>query len=236
LFGEDDLFLGRDYVSVLAAKLTQLDAQIVSGRLVYLWPTESVEEAVTRDDTSTVAGKPIVGRRLLEMNFDAKIAGDSRVPFTHSCFLTRTDLARRLRYDENYPGNGYREETDFQLKVLRHDGRVFITPHAICFHLPRSEAMTGGQRDLHWLVYEFWTIRNNHYFVRKHYPTLRAYFGDLAPEWRMHWAFMVHRWRDHVRPQLAALSPLRIRPLRWVGRLLPASVRQFLKQLMAVEQ
>ena len=107
-----------------------------------------------------------------------------------------------MKYDEWYRGNGYREETDFQISVLQQGGKIFFCPDVCCFHLSRSDVKTGGQHDRSWLTYEYWTIRNNNYFLDKHYTIFRERFNVSKSKFEMKWVFARNRIKNYVLPHI----------------------------------
>jgi glycosyltransferase involved in cell wall biosynthesis len=131
-------------------------------------------------------------------------------------WLTSNALYRRtvfdeLSFDPGYRGNFYREETDFFVSAARAGHRVVVTALAYTYLPERS----GGGIDRHSkLTYEYWVLRNNWRFLRKHGAWLVA--------------------EGHIRGALreqAALTGRRIRPIpraaaRRLARILPRPVRQ----------
>ena len=86
----------------------------------------------------------------------------------------RRELLIRLHgFDENFKGNGYREETDLGIRSNRVGVQVF-NPKAYTFHY---SAKKGGCRDVvrfNMARFLYWKIRNTCFLFMKHYSLLNA--------------------------------------------------------------
>lgn len=199
LFGEDDVFLAPDYVQSLCRKLTELNAAIVAGQIVYMRDSETQAESLARWQRELQGDKPVVDRSWLRFNFDARVDSDLSVPFVHAIVLTKTALAQSVGFRGVYPVNGFREETDYQLSVLKLGGSVYITPATQCYHMPLARSAHGGQRDVLWGWYEFWAFVNNWTFLCRHWGTLRRFWGSIDNPFVLQWRFLRGRWRTDIR-------------------------------------
>jgi hypothetical protein len=102
--------------------------------------------------------------------------------------LVRRAVAERLRFDEGFAGNGYREETDFFLRAARAGHVCLLTP-ATCFWEPRRWPRPGERSRL---ADELWRIRNNGRLLRRHGRWL-AERGLIADPVREQLAFTARR-------------------------------------------
>ncbi len=170
LFGEDDLRFSPDYAGVLYDCAVRYDADVVAGRLIYLLQGESDSEALARADARR--------GRLLNSNLligDLSLKWNEEIPFIllHACSLIRRAVWDEVRYDENYPVNGYREESDFYVRCAKAGYKLYFSPYTACYHLPRERVTAGGQwRKSPWR-YRYWAIRNNIRFLQRHYGYLK---------------------------------------------------------------
>jgi glycosyltransferase involved in cell wall biosynthesis len=197
-FGEDDVFLEEGHIACLAGKMQTCNGDIISGRIVYLRAGETPDTALRRQILTCVKGKAVINRELILLNHDAELNTDTEVPFAHALILVKTDVAREARFDLKYPVNGFREETDFQLEVKRRGGRIILTPDTNCFHMLYSATCGGGQRESHWLLYEFWAFVNNRRFLAKHWDVLNDALGGIESVSKLCMNFAGHRWRRRV--------------------------------------
>ena len=201
VWGEDDIIFGKGYVVGLLRHLKSLDADIVGGRAIYLRHNETPQHSLERVNKKFV-NRPLCDLKLMEINFNVLSGQPISVPFLHSLILTKKKWLKRLKYDEWYKGSSYREETDFQVNVLKHGGKIFFCPDVCCFHLSRSNVKTGGQHDRSWLNYEYWAIRNNNYFLNKYYSLFKKKFNLSESKSGMKWAFAKHRIEHYILPHL----------------------------------
>lgn len=177
LFGEDDAFLATGYVGTLLRKLeTHPDIGIVSGRIIYLQPHETKAEALARFGIG-FESKPYLDPYRFMFNTNAKLPGDFAVPFTHALLLTTKTLLETFSYDPFYArGNGFREETDFQINAFVHDRGIMVTNDTHCFHLHGSEVRRGGQRMGRFGQW-YWNVFYTAYLYDKYYDRLRDRLG-----------------------------------------------------------
>jgi glycosyltransferase involved in cell wall biosynthesis len=166
LFGEDDVVFDEKYAKILYSDMVNTNADIIAGRIIYLKENETYTDAIKRSDEIK---KPLIDYNLLRGNFGVNLSEPVSVPFVHACFLAKKEIYSHIRYDTNYYGNGFREETDPQILALKLGKKIIFTPNTHCFHLHRSMAKTGGQRTMSTIKYSYWTIKNNTYFLKKHY-------------------------------------------------------------------
>jgi len=206
LFCDDDEYLEPGYARILAGKLEALGAGAVSGRRIYLRAGESHEEALERFGLGWRSGKPF--RPLLcEYVNGAKFVGDVALPITNAVILTRKSLLLRFPFDGRYArGNGYREESDFQMNLFVNGYDIYVTNECHSFHLPLSLVRTGGQRTRP-LRRLYWSIRYTGYFFAKYHARYARRVGMRAPRFLALAAFAVFAaYRETLRPALHGVA------------------------------
>ena len=172
IFGEDDVYLEKNYSEVLFNKLLgSSENGIVSGRIIYKLFHESNEIALNRFGVGFENTK-VFNSKHFGIEVNAIFEGDKELPFTHAVFLTRKDLLKRYGYDPFYnKGNGYREETDFQVNLFINNKKIICTNETHCFHVSRQEIKSGGQR-INRIFQLYWNIYFTKYFFDKYYDKL----------------------------------------------------------------
>jgi glycosyltransferase involved in cell wall biosynthesis len=206
LFCDDDEYLEAGYARILLQKLQALNAGAVSGRRIYLTPGESKANALQRFGSGIGTSKtfrPLV----CEYVNGAKFTGDIAIPLTNAIILTTKSLLRRFPFDSYYArGNGYREESDFQMNLFVHGFDIHVTNDCHSFHLPLSEVRTGGQRTRP-LKRLYWSVFYTHYFFGKYYQRYAQRMGLRSPRWVALLAFtMFAFYRETLRPILHAIA------------------------------
>ena len=173
LFGEDDVCLASNYTRVLLQKIMEDETiGLVSGRIIYMEYQESIANAKKRFGDGFTSEKPF-NKISFGCNPNAKFTGDIQVPVTHALFLTRKSLLQKFGYDPYYSkGNGYREETDFQIKAFLNGCKIVITNDTRCYHLSRLEIHKGGQRiNRFWRLY--WSVYYTEYFYDQYFEQIK---------------------------------------------------------------
>jgi glycosyltransferase involved in cell wall biosynthesis len=206
LFCDDDEYLEAGYARVLLQKLRTLDAGAVSGRRIYMQPGETKPRALQRFGSGMRATKPF--RPLIcEYVNGAKFSGDIAIPITNAIILTKKSLLLKFPFDDHYArGNGYREETDFQMNLFVNGFDIRVTNDCHSFHLPMSQVRTGGQRTS-LLKRLYWSIYYTHYFYGKYYERYAQRLGLRSPRWFAFIVFSAHAaFRETLRPTLHAVA------------------------------
>jgi glycosyltransferase involved in cell wall biosynthesis len=202
LFCDDDEYLEPGYARVLSRKLQALNAGAVSGRRIYLRSGESKAQALERFGSGLRRGKPF--RPLLcEYVNGAKFACDLALPITNAIILTKKSLLLAFPFDGHYArGNGYREETDFQMNLFVNGFDIYVTNECHSFHLPLSQVRTGGQRTRR-LQRLYWSVYYTRYFFGKYYERYARRLGLRSPRWLALTAFALFAaYRETLRPGL----------------------------------
>lgn len=169
LYCDDDIHLAPDYAAICLDKMKQTGAAIVSGRrAVHKRADQSPQEAITAFGRGSSSLPPF--RTLVcEFREDARFDGDISLPLTNPVILTTRALLQKLSYDPFYAkGNGYREESDFQMHAFVEGHTILVTNDAHCVELSRQENPSGGNRISQWKRL-FWNVYYTDYFYRKYY-------------------------------------------------------------------
>lgn len=163
LFGEDDCSFPPDYAAVLREEAEAHGAGIVGAPMIWVSRDGELDAEVARarecrrgaGALDEVAGFP---------------ATATPTPFLPAPVLARRSLLERLRFDEGFRGNAYREETDLFVRAARVGVVCLLTPRTFFWERRRF----GGGNVRSPLVTELWTVRNNGRFLRRHGAWLSA--------------------------------------------------------------
>ena len=168
LFCDDDEYMQEDYARTCLVKLRQYGAGAVAGRRIYLRTGESCEDALARFGNGMRNVRPFY-YLLCEYVNSARFEGDISLPLTNSIMLTERTTALQNPFDPFYStGNGYREESDFQMRLFLKDMPNYTTNDTHTFHLPLTETRTVGQR-VNRLRKVIWSWAYTRYFFGKYY-------------------------------------------------------------------
>ena len=204
LFCDDDEYLEAGYARTLLKKLQASNLGAISGRNVYMLSGETEAQALRRFGMGLRAAKPF--RPLIcEYVNGAKYSGDLAIPITNAIILTRKSLLLRFPFDDYYSrGNGYREESDYQMNLFVNGFEIRVTNDCHSLHLPMSQVRTGGQRtSLFKRLY--WSVHYTRYFFGKYYERYAQRLGLRSPRWFALLVFSIFAaYRETLRPLLHA--------------------------------
>ena len=202
LFCDDDEYMGKGYAATCLKLLTTLNAGAISGRRIYLQEKETQEQALTRFGKGMRSVK-FFNPLICEYINGAIINGNLKVPFTNANILTRLNLILKFPFDSYYNrGNGYREETDYQMNLFVNGFDIFVTNECHTFHLPMSSVPSGGQR-VSRLRRVYWSIFYTKYFFAKYYSKYAKRIGSRIPESAALFMFSCFSlYREFLRPTL----------------------------------
>lgn len=221
LFCDDDEMLEAGYARTCLRKLLDHGAGAVSGRRVYMLDGETPEAALRRFGTGMRRSAPF-RFWLCEVVNGASFSGDKRLPFTNAVIVTETELVRRFGFDARYAeGNGYREETDYQMNLFVNGYDIVVTNDVHSIHLSPSKVRTGGQRGVPALERIKWSVHYTNYFYGKYWTRYAARVGVRLPERAALACFAAFAaYREFLRPPLyrAAMALLAMRS-RMGGRI-----------------
>jgi glycosyltransferase involved in cell wall biosynthesis len=175
--GEDDLELSDGFFTTLLAHMRATDADIISGRNIFRAETETAAESIAR--TARSKGEA-VNRRLISVHTGFAASDDQEQLLLPAPMLGTTALFRKIRFDEGYLVNFWREESDFQLSAAEDGYRLIYCPHAISYNF-MIENDRGGAHATVGFRRVAWVVRNNWRFVRKHRSVIARQFDIGNP-------------------------------------------------------
>jgi glycosyltransferase involved in cell wall biosynthesis len=157
LFGEDDCRFPVDYASALRSEAERHNADIVGAPIMHVGVQETLVAQIA-------AAAPRQKKPSME---DVGVFPFATIetPFLTALALVRKSVFERVRFHESFAVNGYREETDFFVQAARAGFRCILTPATYSYQL---KTWSGGQHHSSTLRYEYWALRNNWRFLRRH--------------------------------------------------------------------
>ena len=175
-YSDDDTYIEPNYFDVCLQKLLATGAAFVSGRLITKLPTQTFEQAIAEFGNGTSDG-PLLRPEICELRHSARFTGDVKLPFTVPVGVTRKALLEQFSYDPFYcRGNGYREETDFQMNAFVNGYDIIATNDVHYVEMSRWENRSGGQR-MSRAAQLYWSIYYTDYFFGKYYERYARRLG-----------------------------------------------------------
>lgn len=206
LFCDDDEYLESDYARICYDKFKAArNPGIVTGRRVYMRAGETTEEALMRFGNGQHNAPPYIPLFCEYIN-SARFQGDIIMPLSNAIMLTTKELLSRFPFDPYYSkGNGYREETDFQLNLFTHGYDIIVTNDCHSIHLPPEETRTGGQRINRWKRI-YWNTHYTGYLFDKYYEEYARRTGMKVPKAVAKNAYTLYAvYKEILRPYAAKL-------------------------------
>lgn len=159
-FGDDDSYLVEGMLEVMLKQYQSGKHSLVAARAVYL--KEEGSEQYYKKDFPFLSDI-----KTLETNFAKEIKKPCESVLAPACHIISTEIAKKVRFDEAYIGNGFREETDFVVRVNHYTGLFpVICNDCVQTNLPRSSS-GGGAHAFSNLSYDFYKLRNTIRFLIK---------------------------------------------------------------------
>lgn len=188
-FGDDDSVLFPGSLEKLLNTCKENDADICGGKALYQDKEEDIVDFVKRNDIITKSSD-IANIKNLTAKFNYSVKEPIAVNFTHASALVKTELAKKIKFDTNYIGNCYREETDFFIRCKLAGAKLFYNSDAVQINLPRKLA-TGGSHSSGKLKWYYYTIINNHYFMKKNWKKIRTNFNNVQLGFIVEFKFVI---------------------------------------------
>jgi glycosyltransferase involved in cell wall biosynthesis len=161
---EDDLELSDHFLETLSSHMASLGADVMCGRNIFRRDTETAAESIAR--TNKLKGS-YVNMKTIEIETSMDIGVDQVEPILAGPMLAKAEVFRKVRYNDIYRVNFWREETDFQLSAREHGYTLGSCPHALCFNFVITDDR-GGVHAARRLRNEAWVVINNWRFVKMH--------------------------------------------------------------------
>jgi GT2 family glycosyltransferase len=193
LTSEDDLALAPGSLETLLEHMQSSNADIIGGRRVWMRLNETPEQALQRANTCK---NPPLNRRWLDYDSHAITPTDLPMPLVNASMLIRRCVIEQVWYDNAFAGNGWREDSDFQLTAQELGFKVVFCPHSVFYHYDRAKTGLGSTRLKSNWNYLRWIYRNNLTFLQKHHAFLKTNIPEAlimgSPE-MTNWAYIVLR-------------------------------------------
>ena len=177
-FGDDDSILLDNSIEKLLETCVINNAEICGCKALYMERDGDVNLFVERNDILIQSNQDIANIRNLTARFQYSVSSPIEVSFTHASALVRTKLAKEIKFDTHYFGNCYREETDFFIRCKLSGAKLYFNSKAVQVNLPRSIAK-GGSHSSGKLKWYYYSIVNNHYFIKKNWKEIESHFANV---------------------------------------------------------
>lgn len=179
LFGEDDVYLGPNYIDTLLREAQHLQADVIAGRLIDVRVPNGFSPDLLADPVPLQPNRvsaDIFDLQRFGADYTARPAQPVPAPYVHTIALIKRELFQKVSFDPHYGGNAVREETDFYLGAATQGYPIYFSPSVVAYHLRGPIAGSGGQRLPRWKM-EYWNFVNTHHLVAKHWAHLKQKYN-----------------------------------------------------------
>lgn len=162
---DDDFVYPGDYALVpVLPWLRRSSVGLVGGRVINLRTRQIDPDFFLNISYLADALTRLTGFIVLDIKH-----GPREVEYTTHPLAMRVEIIDKgVRYDENYGGTGYREESDFQRQIRELGYKIIFELRFYTYHLAIE---SGGNRYFDIMDRMYWKWRNHTYFMNKwNYP------------------------------------------------------------------
>lgn len=142
-FGDDDSILLPGTIKYLLETMKNKKADIVGAMPLYADTLNDIHNV-----NSFIERKAPILKNMNEMIdlyhlekvcFFYRFKEPIKVPFTHACALVKKEYIKKVKFDTNFKGNAYREETDFFLTCDELGASIWFDSRGCQINYPFSE-------------------------------------------------------------------------------------------------
>jgi glycosyltransferase involved in cell wall biosynthesis len=180
-FGDDDSIITKDTIHVLLDTLRKYNADCAGARALYAGNYIDFDNVTayvnwrTQKDTCPPADICSLGQ--MRTNFHLNCLTPVQVPILHACALVKSDVARLIKFDTNYIGCAYCEETDFFVRAALAGYKSIFQPNAVQVNMPPYLTGNSGAHADGRLKWRESALVCADYFLDKNWEAVRAFFN-----------------------------------------------------------
>jgi glycosyltransferase involved in cell wall biosynthesis len=179
-FGDDDSIITQDAIRILLDTLRKYKADCAGARALYAGNYVNFDnvKAYVHWKTKKDICRPgdICGLDQMQTNFHCNCLTPVQVPILPACALVKSDVARLIKFDVNYLGCAYCEETDFFIRAALSGHKIMFQPGAVQVNMPQYLTGNSGARADGRKKWQESAIACSSYFLDKNWEAVREFF------------------------------------------------------------
>lgn len=175
-FGDDDAVLYEGTLRRLRDAIEHYPADIAGANGSYagnMWQIKNIDKYIRKYYTRPFDTNCIADFNTGNFVYNYKIDVVTEGLYVMSPFLIRAELAKDSKFDTRYIVNAAREDMDYLVRQAKKGRKMIYVPDTYEIDLPRSCVKGGGSHSLKPWKNCVYTIRNNNYFLDRHYDYLK---------------------------------------------------------------
>lgn len=186
-FGDDDAVLYEGTLRRLRNAIENYPADIAGANGSYaehMRQIRNIDRYITEYYTKPFDEKCIADFNTGNFTYNYKINLITEGLYVMSPFLIKAEFAKGMKFDTGYIVNAAREDMDYLIRQAKQGRRMVYVPDTYEIDLPRSYVKGGGSNSLKQWKNCIYSIRNNNYFINKHYNYLKEQGYITVSKWK----------------------------------------------------
>ena len=191
-FGDDDAVLYEGTLHRLREAVENYPADIAGTSGSYatnMWQIRNIDKYILEYYKRSFDRNCIVDFNTGNFTYNYKIDKVTEGLYVMSPFLIKAELAKDMKFDTGYIVNAAREDMDYLVRQAKEGRKMVYVPDTYEIDLPRSYVKGGGSQSLGQWRNSIYSIRNNNYFLDKHYDYLKEQGYIAVSKWKAKWNF-----------------------------------------------
>lgn len=191
-FGDDDAVLYEGTLCRLRNAIQNYPADIAGTNGSYatsMWQIRNIEKYISQYYTKPFDANCVADFNTGNFTYNYKIDKVTEGLYAMASFLIKAELAKNMKFDTGYIVNAAREDMDYLVRQAKEGRKMVYVPDTYEIDLPRSYVKGGGSQSLKQWKNSIYSIRNNNYFLNKHYDYLKAQGYIAVSKWKAKWNF-----------------------------------------------
>lgn len=175
-FGDDDSILYSGTLCRLRDAIENYPADIAGVNGSYatdMQQIKNIEKYISENFIQPFNTNCIVNFDEGKFNFNYKIEKIVEGLYTMSPFMIKSEMAKKMKFHSGYIGNAAREDMDYLIRQAKEGRKMVYVPKTYEINLPLEYVKGGGSHDMKPWKYCMYAIRNNNYFLDRHYDFLK---------------------------------------------------------------
>lgn len=186
-FGDDDSILYPGTLCKLKDAIENYPADIAGVNGSYateMQQIKNIEGYIEENFTQPFNTNCIVDFNEGKFNFNYKITEIVEGLYTMSPFMIKSEMAKSMKFHSGYIGNAAREDMDYLIRQAKEGKKMVYVPDTYEINLPLDYVKGGGSHDMKQWKYCIYAIRNNNYFLDRHYSYLKEKGFISVSKWQ----------------------------------------------------
>ncbi len=201
-FGDDDAVLYKGTLRRLRDAIETFPADIAGANGSYascMQDIRNLDQYIQNQFTQSFDTNCIADFNTGWFNYDYKIETITEGLYIMSPFLIKAELTKDIKFDPSFIVNAAREDMDYLVRQAKKGRKMVYVPDAYEIDLPRTFVRGGGSHSIDQWKNCIYSVRNNNYFINRHYEFLKSKGYISVNKWEAKWNFCIYMiWTGYL--------------------------------------